>query len=136
MAVQSEVPHEQGIALAELPSVVVHGAAFRQELMDAVQNIPVVAVQSVVPHLQSLPVLVVTPSVTTHGQVMSSLGALETYVSVGQVSHEADVENGAFSGSDMYLLAGQQPSRPLLLSKTFGKVDHLLPHIVRLNPLP
>ena len=88
------------------------------------------------PHLQSAPaVLSVAPLVTTHGQVMSSLSVLETYVPVGQVSHEAASEKET-SGLDMYLPEGQQPDRPLLLSKTFGKVDHLLPHIVRLNPLP
>ena len=110
VAVQSEVPHEQGAEFIETPFVVVHGA-FLQELMDAMQSMPVVAVQSLVPHLQSLPVLVVMPSVTTHGQVMSSLSALETYVPVGQVSHEAEIEKET-SGFDMYLPAGQQPSRP------------------------
>ena len=76
--------------------------------------------QSLVPHLQSLPVLVVMPPVATHGQVMSSLGALETYVAVGQVSHEAASEKET-SGLDMYLPLGQQPSRALLLSSTYDE---------------
>ena len=50
------------------------------------------------------------------------------------MSHEAAIEKET-SGLDMYLPLGQQPSRPLLLSKTFDKVDHLPPHNVRLNPL-
>ena len=38
-----------------------------QVLVELVQNMPVVEVQSVIPHLQSTPtVLVVTPSVTAH----------------------------------------------------------------------
>ena len=91
--------------------------------------------QSVDPHLQSVPaVLGVIPLVKTHGQVMSSLGALVTYVPVGQVLHEVVSEKDT-SGLDMYLPAGQQPSRPLLFAKTFDKVDHLPPHNVRLNPL-
>ena len=74
MDVQSEVPHEQGMALAELPSVVVHGAAFLQELMEVVQNIPAVAVQSLVPHWQFVKaVFIVTPSVIAHiGNVQHS----------------------------------------------------------------
>ena len=74
MGVQSEVPHEQGLALAELPSVVVHGAAFLQELMEVVQNIPAVAVQSLVPHWQFVKaVFIVTPSVIAHiGNVQHS----------------------------------------------------------------
>ena len=96
------------------------GGRFEQVLVEAVQYFPVVAVQSVVPHLQSLPVLVVAPSVTAHGQVVSSLGALETYVAVGQVSHEAEVKKET-SGSDMYLPVGQQPRRALLVSFTFDE---------------
>ena len=134
VAVQSEVPHEQGAELIETPFVMVHCASFLQELMDAVQNIPVVAVQSVVPHLQ-LSMLAAAPLVIPHGQVMSSLAALVTYVPVGQVPHEAASEKET-SGLDMYFPAGQQPGRALLpLLKTFDKVDHFPPHNVRLNPL-
>ena len=155
---QSEVPHQQGIALAELPSVVVHCTVFLQELMDDLQNIPVVAVQSDVPHWQSVPavlavaplvimqvvpgrfvhvldesvqynpavgvqsevphlhaVLAVAPLVIGHGstQLISSFATAGAYLPVTQVSHEAEIENGAFSGLDMYLPAGQQPRRPL-----------------------
>ena len=85
VAIQSEVPHEQGIALTELPSVVVHGAAFLQEFMDAVQNKPVEGpvavedvVQSLVPHWQSVPaVLVVIPLVK-----MQVAGGRSEHVSV------------------------------------------------------
>ena len=117
------------------------GGRFEQVLVEAVQYFPVVAVQSLVPHLQSLPVLVVMPSVTTHGQVMSSLFALETYFPVGQVPHESVVENGCLSGLDMYLPLGQQPERALTVPQVVRKalpllaLDHLPPHNVRLNPL-
>ena len=53
---------------------------------------------------------------------------------MGQVAHEAASEK-VTSGLDMYLPAGQQPRRPLLVVKTSDKVDHLPPHNVRLNPL-
>ena len=138
MVVQSEVPHEQGAELIETPFVVVHGAAFRHEFMDAVQNMPVVEVQSVVPHLQSVPaVLAVIPLVTTHGQVMSSLSALETYVPVGHTLQELSAENPAASsknGFDMKEPLGQHPNRASLFDPRF-KDSHLPPHSVLLNPL-
>ena len=82
-------------------------------------------------------VLAVAPSVISHGtkQYVSSFSTGEAVLPVGQVSHEASIENGFVSGLDIYLPLGQQPSRPLLLSKTSVKVDHLPPHNVRLKPL-
>ena len=73
-------------------------------------------------------------------QLVSSLSPVGAILPAGQEAHEAASENGISYGGDtngsaMYLPAGQQPSRPLLSSKTFGKVDHWPPHNVRLNPL-
>ena len=90
------------------------GGRFEQVLVEAVQYFPVVAVQSLVPHLQSIPaVLAVAPLVFAHGtrQYVSSLpvSTREAVLPVGQVSHEAEVEKET-SGLDMYLPLGQQPS--------------------------
>ena len=87
VVVQSEDPQEQGIKLIEMPSVVEHGAALLHELSDAVQNIPVEAVQSEVPHLQSVPaVLVGLPSVKS--QMVDGRDEQESSVSVQNIPVE------------------------------------------------
>ena len=87
-----------------------------QVLVELVQNMPVEGVQSVVPHLQSIPaVLAVAPLMNPHGtrQYVSSLpvSTREAVLPVGHVPHEAASEKET-SGLDMYLPLGQQPDRP------------------------
>ena len=72
--------------------------------------------------------------------MVSSLGILAR--PTGQSEQElASINVPVLSDDDMYLLAGQHPYLAVLLPRSLkafllpGKVSHLLPHNVRLNPL-
>ena len=78
---------------------------------------------------------------TPFGQVHPhSISSFSVAVDV-QVEHEFCIENGCVVGDDMYLLAGQQPYRAVLLPRALNALlepvidNHLPPHNVRLNPL-
>ena len=75
--------------------------------------------------------------------LVSSLGTKELLAKpTGHAEQElASINGPVLSGDDMYLLAEQHPYLAILVPvsvKAFfssGKVSHLLPHNVRLNPL-